>query len=1066
MLVFHLATDDRGRPCLWAEDSTLPPQHPPEPGRPPNVPEPRDHPFAASIEMLRETCAELNLQNTVEEFKQTNLTLLVPSSRFGPEPSPNLVRDEEMDAPVDRVSPWTVPALEVDESAFGDLLDTLAADDPGMIPGDTVQYWQTVASLADEFVRDGRVVPHLELREEGGAAMWRALPSTSEDFERLSTLRESMPPLSRARVSDDVVDHATEVKSWAGAEVQSARDVLVRTLDVCVDAFVRNRLTSVGQAEEDDVHEKWLVALTRPDGTIDANQSELEDLRDQLDEWTQSLQTAGEQGVRLCLRLWAPDPNADSNADSETDSNTEGTASPAADIEAVSPEGWELELLLQAGDDPSLLVEASTVWESAEATQELLERHLERPQETLLEELGRAASLYPDLETALEEATPTTLELTASEADEFLREYAEILEQAGFGVILPAWWNEPERRLGARLTAGSDASTSTESAVDGIGVDQLCDVHWDVILGGDRLSEAELEELAALKRPLVRVRGEWVSLQESDIETALELYENGDDGQMTVAEAIQADTELADSDPGLPVVDNQFEGALADLFDTDLEAWVDDAETPPGFDGQLRPYQQRGLGWIRYLEELGFGGCLADDMGLGKTIQVLARLVEERALVDECTDDGQPGPTLVVCPLSVVGNWKHEAQDFAPQLDTYVHHGTDRKSGDTLTDALAAHDMIATTYGVVRNDIDELEEIQFHRVVLDEAQKIKNTGAKRTQAIRALSARHRFALTGTPVENRLSELWSIMEFCNPGLLGSETTFRDAFARPIERYGDERKTEQLRRLIRPFILRRSKTDETVIDDLPAKIERKEYCNLSEEQATLYKAATDELLGAVEQAGDMERRGKVLQLINALKAICNHPRQYHEDGSQLAGRSGKLERLDDLATEILASDERALIFTQYTSMAELIRQYLQQQLGRRVLYLHGGTPQQKRDELVEKFQSPDGPPFFLLSLRAGGTGLTLTEASHVIHYDRWWNPAVEDQATDRTYRIGQTDDVQVHKLICEGTVEEAIDQTIEQKRELAEQVLAEGEEWVTELSNEELRDLVTLSEETLA
>lgn len=1064
MLVFHLVTDDRGRAYLWAEDSTLPPQHPPKPGRPPNVPGPRDHPFAASAETLQRACSELGLPVSTEAYEQRSLTLLFPSGRFGPEPSPDLVRDDEMDAPVDRVSPWTVPALTVDAGVLGDVLDALADSGPGVVSGDTVEYWRTVVSLAEEFVRGGRVVPQLDLREDCGVAVWRALPSTSEDFERLQTLRESMLPLARAVVTDDVRGRAEDANSWGTADVPSAREVLVRTLDAFVDVSVRNRLTSVEPGDEDGVHEQWLAALARPDGRIDADSTELQDLRDHLDEWMGSLRTAGERGVRLCLRLWAPDPDADTDPDPDPvpDADAGGTAPATGDIAAVSPDGWELELLLQAGDDPSLLVEASTVWESAEATQEALERHLDRPQETLLEELGRARSLYPKLDTALEESTPTTLELTASEADEFLREHAEVLEQAGVGVILPAWWNEPDRRLGARLTADSSSSASADASVGAIGVDQLCDVRWDVVLGGERLSEAELEELAALKRPLVRVRGEWVSLRESDVEKALELYENADD-ELTVAEALRSDTDLAetetDTDPGLPVVDRQFEGALADLFEADPGDWIDDAETPPGFDGHLRPYQQRGLGWIGYLEALGFGGCLADDMGLGKTIQILARLVEERTTGDS------PGPTLVVCPLSVVGNWKHEAREFAPQLETHVHHGSDRTSGDTLTAALAAHDVIVTTYGVVRNDIDELQDVQFHRVVLDEAQKIKNTGAKRTQAVRALSARHRFALTGTPVENRLSELWSIMEFCNPGLLGSETAFRETFARPIERYGDERKVAQLRRLIRPFVLRRSKTDETIVDDLPAKIETKEYCTLTAEQATLYKAATDELLGAVEQASDMERRGKVLQLINALKAICNHPHQYHEDGSQLAGRSGKLERLEDLATGILASDDRALVFTQYTSMAELIRQYLQEQLGRRVLYLHGGTPKHTRDELVEQFQSPDGPPFFLLSLRAGGTGLTLTAASHVIHYDRWWNPAVEDQATDRTYRIGQTDDVQVHKLICEGTVEEAIDQTIEQKRELADQVLAEGEEWLTELSTEELRDLVTLSEDTL-
>ena len=1057
MLVFHLATDDRGRACLWAEDSTLPPQHQPKPGRPPSVPEPRDHPFAGSVDTLRRTCAELPVPVDPEAFEETSQTLLIPSSRFGPEPSPDLVRDKEMDAPVDCVSPWRVPALTMDVGELSNILDAIVDGDPGVVPGETLRYWQTIASLAEEFVHGGRVVPQLELHEEYGVAVWRALPSTSEDFNRLRTLRESMPPLARARVTDDVFDRAEDANSWGEADVQSARTVLVQALDTCVDATVRQRLADVGPTNPDsnDVHEQWLAALACPDGTIDADSSDLEDLRDQLDEWTYSLETTGAQGVRLCLRLWAPEPKSNSDQDDSGESQ-----STTDEIEAVSSDGWELELLFQAADDPSLLVEASTVWESADATREVLERHLDRPQERLLEELGRAASLYPKLEAALDEATPTTLELTAEEADEFLREYAELLQQAGFGVVLPAWWNEPDRRLGAQLTADFDDSMSVDSSVGSIGVEQLCDFRWNVVLGGEQLSAAELEELAALKRPLVRVRGQWVSLQEGDIERALELYEQSDDGEMTVADALQMGTGLADADPGLPVVDQEFTGTLEKLFETDLEAWVEDAETPPGFDGQLRPYQKRGLGWITYLEDLGFGGILADDMGLGKTIQVLARLVAER------TDARSPRPTMVVCPLSVVGNWKHETHDFAPQLDVYVHHGLDRKSDDALTDAIAAHDVIVTTYGVVRNDIDQLQEIQFHRVVLDEAQKIKNTGAKRTQAIRALTARHRLALTGTPVENRLSELWSIMEFCNPDLLGSETAFRDTFARPIERYGDEHKAEQLRRLIRPFILRRSKTNERVIDDLPDKIELKDYCNLTEEQATLYKAATDELLDEVAQADNMERRGKVLQLINALKAICNHPRQYHDDGSQIAGRSGKLARLDDLATEILENDERALIFTQYTSMAELIRQYLQQELGQRVLYLHGGTPQERRDEFVERFQSPDGPPFFLLSLRAGGTGLTLTAANHVIHYDRWWNPAVEDQATDRTYRIGQSDDVQVHKLICEGTVEEAIDQTIEQKRGLAESVLAEGEEWLTELSNDELRDLVTLSEETLA
>ena len=1045
MLVVHTTPTDEGKLAIWAEDSSLPPQHPPKPGRPPNVPDPRDHPFAASSETLQATCEEV-CHGSLQSGSKTEVTLLLPSGRFGPQPSPSLVRDAELDGKIDRVSPWVVPAITCTPALLRDIANAATDESTTVQPGETLTYWTTVISFAEELVRNGRVIPQIKCRDEQGWAVWRALPSTTADFERLRSLREAVPPLLRARVTDATRSTAEEAKDWGDAEVQSAHDVLTRTLDEYVDTIVRQRLTSVDTAQTTGttIQGQWLEALTSHDASIEAPSEELETLQQHLDEWTQGLETAGEDGVRLCFRLWAPEPET-------AEENTEAMAD---SIDAVSADGWEVELLLQAADDPSLLVEAETVWDSAATTQDILERHLERPQETLLEELGRATGLYPKLETVLEESTPTELKLTTEEAATFLREHAEVLQQAGFGVILPAWWNDSQRRLGARLSADGDSTTTPDSTVGGIGVEQLCDVQWEVVLGDETLSKEELAELAALKMPLVRVRGQWVSLQEGDVEAALELYEQADD-EMSVGDALQVDTELGDTSPELPVVDNQFTGTLSDLFDEELETWVEDAETPAGFDGQLRPYQNRGLGWISYLEQLGFGGCLADDMGLGKTIQVLARLVEER-------EAQSVGSTLVVCPLSVVGNWKHEAHEFAPQLDVAIHHGTDRPTGDTLADTITNHDLIVTTYGVVRNDIEQLQEIQFHRVVLDEAQKIKNTEAKRTQAIRALSTQHRLALTGTPVENRLSELWSIMEFCNPGLLGSETAFRDAFARPIEQHGNEEKLSELRRLIRPFILRRSKTDETVIDDLPSKIETKEYCTLTEEQASLYKAATDELLGAVAEADDMERRGKVLQLINALKAICNHPRQYNEDDSQLAERSGKLTRLEELTTEILANDERALIFTQYTSMADLIKQHLQQRLGREVLYLHGGTPQEQRDEMVERFQSSDGPPLFLLSLRAGGTGLTLTAANHVIHFDRWWNPAVEDQATDRTYRIGQSDDVHVHKLICEGTVEEAIDQTIEQKRELAEQVLAEGDDWLTELSDDELRDIVTLSE----
>jgi non-specific serine/threonine protein kinase len=445
-------------------------------------------------------------------------------------------------------------------------------------------------------------------------------------------------------------------------------------------------------------------------------------------------------------------------------------------------------------------------------------------------------------------------------------------------------------------------------------------------------------------------------------------------------------------------------------------------------------------------------------MGLGKTIQVLARLVQERSI------DPLVGPTLVVCPLSVVYNWKSEANEFTPKLTVHIHHGQDRMSGDDLTSAIQHHDVTITTYGTARSDIEQLRDIQFHRIVLDEAQKIKNTSAGRTQAIRSLSAHHRLALTGTPVENRLSELWSIMEFCNPGLLGSERQFRNAFSRPIEERGDIEKMEQLRQLIRPFVLRREKTDDSIIEDLPEKSEKKEYCGLTEEQATLYKAVADEIFEQIEQSQDIERRGRILKLMGNLKSICNHPRQYVNDDQRIRGRSGKLVVLDDLVRKIADNDEKGLIFTQYTQMAELLLEHLRGQ-GHRVFYLYGDTAKEEREEMIGEFENAEGSCFFLLSLHAGGTGINLTPANYVIHYDRWWNPAVEKQATDRAYRIGQDNNVQVYKLICRGTIEESIDQIIESKRDLAEQVLADSDEWMTELSDQELRSLVSLSADSL-
>jgi SNF2 family DNA or RNA helicase len=420
-----------------------------------------------------------------------------------------------------------------------------------------------------------------------------------------------------------------------------------------------------------------------------------------------------------------------------------------------------------------------------------------------------------------------------------------------------------------------------------------------------------------------------------------------------------------------------------------------------------------------------------------------------------------------VCPMSLVGNWQREAERFTPDLKVHVHHGSDRLAGDDLAAAVADAGLVLTTYGVATRDREALGKIRWARVICDEAQNIKNAGTRQAQAVRAIPASSRIALTGTPVENRLSDLWSLMEFTSPGLLGSAEKFRQRFAIPIERAGDEDATGQLRRITGPFILRRLKTDKAIIADLPEKLEMKVWCNLTPEQASLYQATVDDMMERIEAAEPgIERRGLVLATMAKLKQVCNHPAHLLADGSRLDGRSGKLARLEEIGEEIVGAGEKALCFTQYAEFGHMLQPYLGARLGCEVPYLHGGTPKSKRDKMVADFQEGTGPAVFILSLKAGGTGLNLTAANHVIHVDRWWNPAVEDQATDRAFRIGQRKDVQVRKFVCVGTVEERIDAMIEEKKALADRIVGTGESWLTELSAADLREVISLTPEAVS
>ncbi|MET7420730.1 DEAD/DEAH box helicase [Dactylosporangium sp. NPDC005555] len=1002
MIVVHATWLD-GHLCLWAEDPDLPPAQR-RGGRRPKV---APHPFAVR-----------GLRLDADTGVPATRTLTLPTRGNLPEASPAaLGRLESSDAPL-QLGDWAVDTVEYGpDDAYALLRSTavaIAADDgtEDFVFGDSVRAMATVASFAASLVRRGRMLPGLVDEE----ARWVPV-LTGKDAAYTRSLALSLP------------------QSVLGASGTRAA-LLTELLDTLVDAAARavlpaatHRVTGVAGA--------WLTALTGTGRTVAGPPAELDALRQDLRAW-QADAVGG--AVRACFRLVEPpEPGTIEEA-------------LAGDDEPV----WRLEYALQAADEPSLVVDAGTVWQ-APGPLELSQWQVPAPQETLLAELGRASRLYPALEDSLRTAMPDGLTLDTAGAHQLLSEHAPLLAGAGFGMLLPGWWRRPQARLGARLTARSPATQpGTVATASAVGLGSVIDYRWELAIGGDALTEEELRRLAGLKAPLVQLRGQWVELDPRRVAAGLEIMRRqapagSGDAEMTVADLLHLAGGDTEGPGGLPVVEVTADGWLGDLLSGDTELRVPAAEPPPAFNGSLRPYQLRGLSWLSFLESAGLGGILADDMGLGKTVQLLALLARDA-----------PGPTLLVCPMSLVGNWQREAAKFAPGLRVHVHHGAERARGADFRAAVAASDVVITTYSIAARDATALKSLSWHRLVLDEAQAVKNAATKQATAVRGLPARHRIAVTGTPVENRLADLWSIMDFANPGLLGSATKFRERFAEPVERRGDAEAAARLRRITQPFVLRRLKTDRSIISDLPEKLEMEVLCNLTREQASLYQAVVDEMLGKIERSEGVARRGLVLATMTRLKQICNHPAHAMRDGSRLAGRSGKLLRLEEILDEVLAAGERALVFTQYAEFGGMLRAHLSARLGREVAYLHGGLDKPARDALVARFQAaaPSSPPVFVLSLKAGGTGLTLTAANHVVHVDRWWNPAVEDQATDRAFRIGQRRAVQVRKFVTAGTVEEKIAAMINEKRGLAAKIVGTGEQWLTELSTSELRSLLAL------
>ena len=909
-------------------------------------------------------------------------------------------------------------------------------------------YLAAAAALAADLASRGRVLPGLsQAGDRSYLACWRPVLA-GPDALRARELTTAMPPLCRA------TDESGEASAIVFGDV----------LDALTDAAVRERLSgepgfailpgaSGGRAEP--LVERWLAALTGENGLLTVSKAEAvaaAQLVFALWTWQDAAQEPPGP-VRTCFRLIEPPPEAGPGRDEAVlDAAVAGEARSDADAEP----GWQVELALQSTDDPSLVLPAGDIW-AGETTDGWAAVGVPYPEDELLAGLGRASRMFPELDRELQGTAPESVPLDTGGALRFLKETGPLLAGAGFGVLLPDWVRKS--RLALKLTTRSrTAATASTATTPTFGLKDLVDFRYELAVGGQTLTPDELAELARLKIPLVRVRGQWVELDERHLQAALRFLERGARGTMTSGEAMLAGL---GEDVDLPITEVDADGWLADLLSGDAEHRLAPMGTPASFTGRLRPYQERGLSWLAFLGQAGLGSILADDMGLGKSAQTLALLAHEQDA------SLRTGPALLVCPMSLVGNWQREAAKFAPALALHVHHGSDRLTGADLTAALSAADLVITTYGVATRDREALSQVSWARVICDEAQNIKNSGTRQAQAVRAIPAGSRIALTGTPVENRLSDLWSLMDFTSPGLLGSAEKFRQRFAIPIERAGDEEAADRLRRITGPFILRRLKTDKSIIADLPEKLEMKVWCNLTTEQASLYQATVDDMMEKIEAAEPgIERRGLVLATMAKLKQVCNHPAHLLGDGSRLDGRSGKLARLEEIGEEIVTAGDRALCFTQYAEFGQMLQPYLAARLGCEVLYLHGGTPKKRRDEMVADFQEGTGPAVFLLSLKAGGTGLNLTAASHVIHVDRWWNPAVEDQATDRAFRIGQRRDVQVRKFVCVGTVEERIDAMIEEKKALADRIVGTGESWLTELSVADLRQVISLSPEAVS
>ncbi|NOU92951.1 ATP-dependent helicase [Paenibacillus sp. LMG 31456] len=772
-------------------------------------------------------------------------------------------------------------------------------------------------------------------------------------------------------------------------------------------------------------------------------------------------------------------------------------AEPNMDMEWESPkkvdEEWHLKVLLQAKNDSNLLYEVQeTFLNNGSMPNDLPDHWRSFYEARLSKDIGKLLRIVPMLRLIEGEPDQIATTLSDDQAWTVMEESSLQLLKAGYSLLLPSWWEEL-RMLRPRLKA--QLKTSVGSGRESLlGLGQLMQFDWKIAIGGMDLSEEEFMKLASEKKRMMYIRGRWIQLDPAFLEQVRQAMKKVDQKRgMSFRDVLQLQllgmedserpvgsgeslSEDASSSGGLQIQIELNKHMLKLMNQLQQTKQIPQVQPPASLQADLRSYQLDGLSWLLFLRKCGLGACLADDMGLGKTIQFISYLLQVReGSLSSSENKGsvEKGvPALLICPTSVLGNWQKELQRFAPTLQIHLHYGSQRAKGDAFMDSIHGADLVMSTYSLAQMDEEELSGVKWDCICLDEAQNIKNAYTKQSTSIRKLEANHRIALTGTPIENRLTELWSIFDYINPGYLGSLKSFTHNYVNAVERDSDLQLTGQVQKLIRPFLLRRVKKDPAIQLDLPDKNEMKAYVSLTVEQGALYENVVQSLMDKIDTLTGIEKKGLILATLTKLKQVCDHPALLLKENGQVTweDRSAKMMRLLEMIDELRDEGDNCLIFTQYIDMGHMLQAAIEQVRGEPVQFLHGGVPKAKRDEMIERFQDLTLPKeqqcgIFILSLKAGGTGLNLTAANHVFHFDRWWNPAVENQATDRAFRIGQTKDVQVHKFVTLGTLEERIDEMLERKQGLSQQIIGTGENWVTEMSTDELRELFSLRQDTL-